>query len=70
MPSGSAHTGRAITLKTTQLYTVISNSSNIIGLQNAAITTTAMLPATDGAWGTFVYDGTNWMQMAAGVPNQ
>ena len=70
MPSGSAHTGRAITLKTTQLYTVISNSSNIIGLQNSAITTTAMLPATDGAWGTFVYDGTNWMQMAAGVPNQ
>ena len=70
MPSGSAHTGRAITLKTTQLYTVISNSSNIIGLQNDGITTTAMLPATDGAWGTFVYDGTNWMQMAAGVPNQ
>ena len=70
MPSGSAHTGRAITLKTTQLYTVISNLSNIIGLQNDGITTTAMLPATDGAWGTFVYDGTNWMQMAAGVPNQ
>ena len=70
MPSGSAHTGRAITVKTTQLYTVISNSTNIIGLQNASIATTAMLPATDGAWGTFVYDGTNWMQMAAGVPNQ
>ena len=70
MPSGSAHTGRQITIKTTQLFTVISNASNIIGMQNSAITSTGILPATDGAWGTFVYDGTNWMQMAAGVPNQ
>ena len=70
MPSGSAHTGREITIKTTQLFTVISNASNIIGMQNSSITSTGILPATDGAWGTFVYDGTNWMQMAAGVPNQ
>jgi hypothetical protein len=70
LPTPSTYTGRVITIKTTQLFTVINNTSNVIGMQNSSITTNSILPATDGAWCTLVSDGTNWMMMMAGIPNQ
>ena len=54
-----------IMVKTIQAQTVISAATNISPLDGGALTT-AILPATDGAWATLVSDGTNWIIMQRG----
>jgi len=65
LPTASSWTGREIMVKTIQAQTVISNATNISPLDGGALTT-AILPATDGAWATLVSDGTNWIIMQRG----
>jgi hypothetical protein len=62
MPTASSFTGRWLCVKTVQAQTVVSNASNVVPLTDTAAGT-AMLPATDGAWGCFQSNGTNWIQM-------
>lgn len=67
LPSGSAYTGRTVTIKNLSgTYTVISASSNVRPVTSATLGT-AILAATAGKWATLVCeDGTNWTVMAAG----
>ena len=65
LPTASSWTGREIMVKTIQAQTVISAATNISPLDGGALTT-AILPATDGAWATLVSDGTNWIIMQRG----
>ena len=65
LPTASSWTGREIMVKTITANTVISNATNISPLDGGT-NTTAILPATDGAWATLVSDGTNWIIMQRG----
>jgi hypothetical protein len=65
LPTASSWTGREIMIKTIEAQTVVSASSNVVPLAGGAATT-AILPATDGAWCTLVSDGTNWIIMQRG----
>jgi hypothetical protein len=65
LPAAATWTGREIMVKTITANTVISNATNISPLDGGALTT-AILPATDGAWATLVSDGTNWIIMQRG----
>lgn len=62
LPAASSFSGRWLCMKTIQAQTVVSNASNVVPLTDTAAGT-AMLPATDGAWGCWQSDGTNWVQM-------
>ena len=59
LPAASSWTGREFTIKVITAHTVVSASSNIIPRIGGSATT-AILPATDGAWATLVSNGTNW----------
>ena len=65
LPSAATWKFREIIIKTTQAYTVVSASSNVIPIDGIA-TGTEILPATDGAWALLVSDGTAWVIMSKG----
>jgi hypothetical protein len=66
LPSAAAQTGRVIRFKTYQAQTIISASSNVIPRAGGAATT-AIVPATIGAWADVVAGTTNW-ELMAGTP--
>lgn len=62
LPTPSQWPGREITLKTSQAFTVVSASSNVVPLITASAGT-AILAGTAGKWAKLVSDGTNWVIM-------
>lgn len=66
LPAAATSTGRILVISTIQAFTVVSASSNVVPREGGTATT-AILPATDGAWALLVCDGTNWIEMA-GTP--
>lgn len=66
LPAAASNTGRILVISTIQAFTVVSASSNVVPREGGSATT-AILPATDGAWSLLVCDGTNWIEMA-GTP--
>lgn len=62
LPSASSYPGQWLYIKSIQTRLINSASSNVVPLTSATAGT-AILPATDGAWGAFQSDGTNWIQM-------
>jgi hypothetical protein len=64
LPDPTTHGGRILFFLTIQAFTVVSASSNVIPRTGAAAST-AILPATDGAWAMLISDGTNWQIMAS-----
>lgn len=67
LPAASSFTGRILRIVTRQAQTVVSASSNVV--QKGGTITTAILPATIGAWADLQSDGTNWVITAGGVIN-
>jgi len=69
LPVASEYTGRQINIKTVQAYSVVSASANVIPINESSDGTasTAILPATDGAWAQLVSNGTNWVIMQRGT---
>lgn len=63
LPAAASFPGREIMIRNIQAFTVVSASSNVVPLVNAAAGT-AILSANNGRWCTLVSDGTNWIQMA------
>lgn len=63
LPDVAANFGRVIHVKTITANAVVSSAANCTPLPGGSVTT-AMLPATDGAWGRFVSNGTAWIKMA------
>lgn len=64
LPAASSYTGREIMFTNWQAQTVVSASSNVVGITGGAAST-AMLAGTAGKWCTVVSDGTNWIITAA-----
>jgi hypothetical protein len=64
LPAASTNTGRHLWIRTIQAFAVVSASSNVVPRIGGAAST-AILPATDGAWALIVSDGTNWQIMAS-----
>lgn len=67
LPAAASFTGRILRIVTRQAQTVISASSNVV--QKGGTVTTAILPATIGAWADLQSDGTNWVITAGGTIN-
>ena len=65
LPSPSDITGRVLEFKTTTAFAVTSATSNVVPITGGAATT-AILPATAGAWVTLKSDGTSWIIMRKG----
>lgn len=63
LPDVAANFGRVLHVKTITANAVVSSAANVTPLAGGAVGT-AMLPATDGAWGRFVSNGTAWIKMA------
>lgn len=63
LPAASIYPGRELTLRTIQAQAVNSASSNVVP-RTGGSASTAILPATDGAWATLKSDGTNWQAVA------
>ena len=68
LPAASANTGRQLNFKNTQAQTLVSASSNVVGLAGGAAAT-AILAASTGDWAALVSDGTNWIIMQAAANN-
>lgn len=66
LPAASTSTGRVLKIMTRTAQTVISASSNVVQKGGGAATT-AILPATIGAWAEIVSDGTSWIIVSAGT---
>jgi hypothetical protein len=67
LPAAANNTGRHLWIRNIGgAFTVVSASSNVVPRAGGAAST-AILPATDGAWALLVCDGTNWQIMASGV---
>jgi hypothetical protein len=65
LPDASTNTGRHLWIRNIGgAFTVVSASSNVVPRAGGAAST-AILPATDGAWALLVSDGTNWQIMAS-----
>lgn len=65
LPSASTNGGRHLWVRNIGgAFTVVSASSNVVPRAGGAAST-AILPATDGAWALLVSDGTNWQIMAS-----
>jgi hypothetical protein len=64
LPDPTTHAGRILFFLTIQAFTVVSASANVIPRTGAAAST-AILPATDGAWAMLISNGTNWQIMAS-----
>jgi hypothetical protein len=65
LPSPASSAGRVLELKTIAAQTVVSASSNVVPVAGGGAST-AILPATAGAWATLVSDGTSWIIMKKG----
>jgi hypothetical protein len=65
LPSGSTHTGRAVTFQNYEQQALTSASSNVVPAGGGSAGT-SILSATSGVWATLVYDGTNWIIMQKG----
>jgi hypothetical protein len=63
LPSVSDFSGRELMIKNIAAFTVISDATNVIGLNNIE-KTNAILPATAGSWCTLVCDGSEWITMS------
>ena len=63
LPSASDFSGRELMIKNIAAFTVISDATNVIGLNNNE-KTNAILPATAGSWCTLVCDGSEWITMS------
>jgi hypothetical protein len=59
LPSALLYSGRSITIKTIQAFTVVSASANVIPLAGGAAAA-AILSATAGKWAKLTSNGTNW----------
>jgi hypothetical protein len=59
LPSALLYSGRSITIKTIQAFTVVSASANVIPLAGGAAAA-AILAATAGKWAKLTSNGTNW----------
>jgi len=68
LPTASTNTGRQLNFKNTQAQTLVSASSNVVGLAGGAAAT-AILAASTGDWAALVSDGTNWIIMQAAANN-
>ena len=68
LPTPSTNTGRQLNFKNTQAQTLVSASSNVVGLAGGAAAT-AILAASTGDWAALVSDGTNWIIMQAAANN-
>jgi hypothetical protein len=66
LPAAASYLGREIMFQSYQAQTTISASANVVQ-KGGATTTTAMLPATIGAWCVLVSNGTNWVIMMSGT---
>lgn len=64
LPAASTSGGRILCFLTIQAFTVVSASSNVVPRAGGAAST-AILPATDGAWAMLQSDGTNWQIIAS-----
>jgi hypothetical protein len=64
LPDATTHAGRILFFLTIHAFTVVSASSNVVPRTGAAAST-AILPATDGAWAMLISNGTNWQIMAS-----
>ena len=60
LPSAATFDGRMLLIRTITANTVVSASANVIPATGAAAST-AILPATDGAWALLQSNGTNWL---------
>ena len=66
LPAVASNTGRILKVMTRTAQTVISASANVTQKGGGAATT-AILPATIGAWAELVCDGSTWLIVAAGT---
>lgn len=65
LPAAASNTGRVLYVSNIGgAFTVVSASANVVPRAGGAAST-AILPATDGAWAMLVCDGTNWIIMAS-----
>lgn len=65
LPAAASNTGRVLYISNIGgAFTVVSASANVVPRAGGAAST-AILPATDGAWAMLVCDGTNWIIMAS-----
>jgi len=62
LPAASLWTGRAVTFKNMQAFTLVSASSNVVPIDSTTAGTTILLNVV-GNWATMVSDGTNWVIM-------
>ena len=62
LPTASANTGRKLTIKNLQAFTVVSASSNVVPIDSTSAGTAILLDVV-GNWATLVSDGTNWVIM-------
>ena len=62
LPAASSWSGRMVTFKNLQAFTLVSNSSNVVPIDSVSAGT-AILLAVVGNWATLVSDGTNWVIM-------
>jgi hypothetical protein len=64
LPAASTNGGRLLFFLTIQAFAVVSASSNVIPRIGGSAST-AILPATDGAWALIQSNGTNWQIIAS-----
>ena len=62
LPTASTYTGRKLTIKNLQAFTVVSASSNVVPIDSTSAGTAILLDVV-GNWATLVSDGTNWVIM-------
>ena len=63
LPGVSNFSGREIMIKNIAAFAVISNATNVIGLNNNQ-TTNSILPAIAGSWCVLVSNGSKWVKMS------
>ena len=66
LPAASSYTGRILKLMTRTAFAVNSASANVTQKGGGAATT-AILPATIGAWAELISDGSTWLIVAGGT---
>lgn len=66
LPAAASYTGRELHFESYQAFTTVSASANVVQ-KGGATTTTAILPATVGAWATLISNGTNWVIFRSGT---
>lgn len=66
LPAVATSAGRILKVQTRTAQTVVSATSNVTQKAGGAATT-AILPATIGAWAELVCDGSTWIIVAAGT---